>query len=888
MTPKVLEHSATTFETATVEPFHVKGKKDPIEAEALGAITGVKHRGLRRLPLTGRETEVKVLMDGLQAARTGRGTIVEISGIAGVGKSRLLQELHAASSDLTALNANCERYEASTPYFPFRNLLRQACGIELDADHQTAGVQLRDLVKRRSPSLLPWVPLLAVPIDAEVPETPETAALSSKFRRQRTHEAVRDFMRTILAVPTVATIEDVQWMDDASTALLQAIIESIAESPWLICVTRQPEKGGYGRGTKDPGDTIDLQPLDSDATYRLALTATEDTPMLQHRLMSLIEQSGGNPLFLLELLDHTEGTEELPDSVEALVSARIDRLDLELRRLLRYAAAIGVIFDPDLLAETAGDAVPEAHQPTSWDRLAEFIEPDHGELRFRHSLYRDVAYEGLPFRLRRQLHERIGTVIEAHSSDHPEEQAELLSLHFLRAENYDKAWRYSTIAGEEARSSYANVEAAEFYRRAQAAGRRLPNIPASEYARVSEALADVLELAGLYDESDRALQTARKSVEADVGWQARLMGKQGLLRERKGNLSHALKWFSRGLNLLEEEADRDARADLFINYAGVRFRQGRYATCIEWCERALEELDGSSNAKSKAHALHLLVTAYAHLNDPASESAGTEALSMYEQLGDLVGQANVLNNLGVRAYYQGHWDLALDYWTRGRAAREKAGDVVGAATQVNNVGEIYSDQGRYPEAAEMFRTALRVWRSAHFTVGIALATSNLGRLAARSGRHDEAEKTLREAIGLFEQQGAESFVAETMTRLAENYLLSGDPQNGIATIEATLARLSGEEAARVLMPNIRLLRAYALAQQQRWDEAIEQLTEAVRQAAEAHGDFEHALALHALCRVRQVSGIGTPEGCASEAHEIFTKLGVVNTPEVPLPAAADR
>ena len=262
VTPKVLEHSATTFETETVEPFHVKGKTDPIEAEALGVITGVKHRGLRRLPLTGREAEVKMLRDGLQSAHTGQGTIVEISGIAGVGKSRLLEELRDASSDFTALNSNCERYEASTPYFPFRDLLRQASGIDANDDHQAAGVQLRDLVERRAPSLLPWIPLLAVPLDAEVPETPETTALSSKFRRQRTHEAVRDFMRTILPAPTVATIEDVQWMDDASTALLQEIIESISETPWLICVTRQPEAGGYQReNRRTPATPSTCSPL---------------------------------------------------------------------------------------------------------------------------------------------------------------------------------------------------------------------------------------------------------------------------------------------------------------------------------------------------------------------------------------------------------------------------------------------------------------------------------------------------------------------------------------------------------------------------------------------------------------------------------------------------
>lgn len=886
VTPKVLEHSATTFETETVEPFHVKGKTEPIEAETVGAITGVKHRGLRRLPLTGREAEAQILTDGLQSARANRGTIVEISGIAGIGKSRLLEELHEASSDLTSLRASCERYEASTPYFPFRNLLRQVAGIDEDADHQAAGVQLQDLIKRRAPFLLPWVPLLAVPMDVEVAETPESTDLSSKFRRRRTHQAVRDFMRSILSSPTVTTIEDVQWMDDASADLLRELVGSVAETPWLICVTRQPEAGGYQREAGDPGETIDLQPLDSEAAYRLALAATEDSPMLQHRLKSLIEQSGGNPLFLLELLDHTEGTEDLPDSVEALVSARIDRLDLELRRLLRYSAVVGVTFDQELVAETAGDEVPEARQPTSWDRLSEFIEQDDGQLRFRHSLYRDVAYEGLPFRLRRQLHERIGSVIETRSGDHPEEQAELLSLHYLRGENFNKAWHYATLAGDEARGSYANVEAAEFFRRAQVAGRRLPEIPASEYARVCEALGDVLELAGLYDDADRALRDARRSVPEDPIWQARLMGKQGLLRERKGSLSHALQWFSRGLSLLEEEADRNARADLFINYAGVRFRQGRFAACIKWCERALEQLEGSSNTKSKAHALHLLVTAYAHLNNPTSESAGEQALAMYEQLGDLVGQANVLNNLGVRAYYQGKWDLALDYWTRGREAREKAGDVVGAATQVNNLGEIYSDQGRYDEAAEMFRTALRVWRSAHFPVGIALATSNLGRLAARSGNHEEAGDTLREAIDLFEQQGAESFIAETMTRLAENYVLAGDSQRGLDTIKATLDRLSGGEAAQVLMPAIRRVRAYALAQQQRWDEAIADLTEAVRQASEAHGDYEHALALDALCRVTTVSGIETPDNCAADAHRIFAQLDVVAIPEVPLPVVA--
>ena len=115
-----------------------------------------------------------------------------------------------------------------------------------------------------------------------------------------------------------------------------------------------------------------------------------------------------------------------------------------------------------------------------------------------------------------------------------------------------------------------------------------------------------------------------------------------------------------------------------------------------------------------------------------------------------------------------------------------------------------------------------------------------------------------------------------MTRLAENFVLAGDPQNAITTIEATLARLSGEEAAQVLMPTIRLIRAYAFAQQQRWDEAVAQLTEAVRQAADAHGDFEHALALDALCRVTRSPASTLRRVAPAKLDKIFTKLGVID------------
>jgi tetratricopeptide (TPR) repeat protein len=473
-------------------------------------------------------------------------------------------------------------------------------------------------------------------------------------------------------------------------------------------------------------------------------------------------------------------------------------------------------------------------------------------------------------------------VIERLAGDDPDAVAEFLATHYSLGANYEKAWRYAVVAGDKSRSRYANNEAAEQYRIAADVSRRIDDVTAEERLRVLEALGDVCETAGRYEEAERAYQDTRDLAGHDPEAQGRLMAKLGLIREKSGHLSVALRWFRRGLNLVTGSAAAgEAKVELSLAYGGVRFRQGRFRDTIAWCNRALEE--PAMTDKQRAHALYLLVTAYAHIGSPLADEAGREALEIYERIGDLVGTGNVLNNLGVHAYYRGDWDQALDLWSRSEEARRKSGDLIGATTSVNNLAEIYSDQGRYEEAAEMFRTALRVWRSAHFPVGIALATSNLGRLAARLGNHEKADETLREAIGLFEQQGAGSFVAEAMTRLAENYVLAGDSERGLDTIKATLDRLSGGEAAQVLMPTIRLVRAYALAQQHRWDEAIADLTEAVRQAVEAHGNFEHALALDALCRVTAVSGIKTPDSCAADAQRIFTQLGVVRTPEVPLP-----
>ena len=156
--------------------------------------------------------------------------------------------------------------------------------------------------------------------------------------------------------------------------------------------------------------------------------------------------------------------------METLLTSRIDRLDPADRLLLRYASVVGPRFDVDLLEEILVDEPVEPGDLERWQRLSEFVERETSEtLRFRHDLFRAMAYEGLSFRRRREIHGKVGAALEGRGGD-----AALLSLHFLEAGEHEKAWRYSVEAGRRAQAQHANVVAAELYGRALAAADQLP------------------------------------------------------------------------------------------------------------------------------------------------------------------------------------------------------------------------------------------------------------------------------------------------------------------------------------------------------------------------------------------------------------------------------
>ena len=524
-----LTRGGGSFEATELEPLSLKGKAEPVQAFVLGELLAAPERpepstAQDELPFVDRERERAVLGASVAPVRMGFGTLVELVGEPGIGKSRLAQELRENCADMRQIELRCAQYEASTPYYPFRPFLRSLLDVQLNGGGGHNRTVLGERLQQIDEELVPWAPLLAAPLDVEVESTPEVEALDPSFWRARLHGVMGTLLGQLLDSPTLLVFDDVHWMDDASSELLRYLGTQLPTRPWLACTTRRPGEDGFAAATGTPplpALTLRLEPLPEDDAKALAVAAAGDRRLTEDEVAALMERAAGNPLFLQRLAsvgEKTDEAEELPETVEALVATRIDQLGPGDRALLRWASVLGVSFSGSLIAEVLEDDAEVGAASEAWERLGEFVERDPdvpGAFRFRHALIRDAAYEGLSYKRRRELHGRVAEVIEQQQGERPEEAAELLSLHYYNAGRWPEAWKYSRLAGDLARDVYANVDAARFYERAIEASAHIKDLEDGELASTWRSLGEVRDAAGDYPGALEALKAAAKLLKND-------------------------------------------------------------------------------------------------------------------------------------------------------------------------------------------------------------------------------------------------------------------------------------------------------------------------------------------------------------------------------------
>lgn len=875
--PAVLEYARTRYDTTPEGPYVFKGKAQPQVVYRVGEELGPREVADREsLSFLGRDDELAELRAHVEAVADGRGGVVTLVGAAGLGKSRLVREAMRGADRLKVAEMHAEPYGASNTYRVVRDPFRAFLGLG-NGPSTTLAERLLHTVRSNAPHLEPFIPLLGDALQLDVPMTPQVESIAPRFRADRTADVVIELTEAVHTGPLVIAAGDMHWADAASAHLLSRIAEATRSHPWLLISVRRDQEGGFDT---EIGPRISIGPLSDEVVRRLTIEATAAAPLRPHEIDLVVSRASGSPLFVGELIAAAQelgSLDAVPASLQGTLAAQVDALDPLSRRVLSYASVLGRSFRRVVLEELLRQEGLELDSATI-THLSRFIEAD-GPLRYRfkNGLVCDVVYDSLAYRSRARLHLEAGQAFETLSTDLTLDAA-MLSFHFSNAGDNERAYRYATLAAERADRAYAAAEAAVHYERAVEAARRVAQVDDAERRRLLVALGDARQHAGMFDAALDAYSRAVALARDDALERAEIHLRRARVRELSGAFPLALGETSRGRKIasaVSGTASEAVQARALAYAAVIRGHQERSAEAWRAGMAAIAIAERCGEHSALARANHAIFLAGRWRGDDDTASYAQRALDLYEEVGDLAGQADMANNLGIIAYYDGRWDDTLDLYRQAVDADVRMGNLLGAAITEANIGEVLVNQGHLDEAEPRLRDAARVLRASHsFAAGF--VEMHLGRLLSARGDYAAAEGILRSGVEELRAMGRGATAYEMALHLADCLVRSGRPQEGLDVIaEASLGTsgsLSIFDAARAVTT------ARALIEMGSEDKAMATILDGVHTARAQALEFDLGRLLLLAGRIGPPFDprLGTTEP-VEEAHDLFNRLGVVST-----------
>lgn len=531
-------HRATrhVFDYEERPSIDAKGKSAPVRVwEPREARVSIGERALGDAPLVGRERELALLRAAFDSARAElEPRLVTLVGVPGIGKTRLVRELErsvrAADERAVWLEGRSLPYGEGASFRSLAELVESYAGV-LETDSAAgAEAKLRRAVETLT-SDEPDARWLAGHLRALLGLGGESSTRDDA--RAETLVAWRRFFELVASQgPLVLALDDLHWADDTVLAFVEELVTRAGAAPLLVLATartelldRVPE---WGRASTRM-ETISLAPLTDDDTLRLVRSLAVDLDLEEERQEALLRRAAGNPLYAEEFVRMGAGDAgaALPESIQALIAARLDALALDETELLQDAAVLGQTFWADALTHVSGVSRDRVEEMLDTLRRREFVQSssatDAVEHGFRHPLIREVAYERIPRARRAERHLLAAEWVESLHSDRSEGHAELLAHHYVQALDYarrsggalgdlpDRAARALREAGDRARAVHAIEMAAEHYRQALSLV-----TDDRERGELALALAEVQLRSGELEEAHAALDTTIELARAEA------------------------------------------------------------------------------------------------------------------------------------------------------------------------------------------------------------------------------------------------------------------------------------------------------------------------------------------------------------------------------------
>jgi predicted ATPase len=792
---------APFFETSAVATTPMKGKATLVDAYRIVGKSEIHTRfeaSAQRgfTPYTGRERELATLHSCLEKALAGQGQLVTLMGEAGVGKSRLLYEFRHRLDrhQVTVVQGWCHASGITTSYLPFLEVLRRGLGLR---DEDPPAVLLEKAVANISAvdaSLEYYLPLylhlLSIPSDY---------ALPAHLQGEELQYAIREALAALPTLnaqrrPTVLILEDWHWADEASDAALQHLMGVIAQSRLLVMITYRPDY--QPRWSHLSFHTsVSLHPLNVMQTEAIS-TAVFGVGELPPGLGALIyARTGGNPFFVEEVcrslreegivaledgravLTRALETLTLPDTVQAIIRTRLDRLDADAKHVVRLASVIGRAFGRRLLDRLYMGQAPLTQVLDTLKGL-EIIQQTRvlpeAEYMFTQVLTQEVAYETLLLQRRKVLHGLVGEAIETLYPDRLAEQVDLLQHHFSRAENWSKAVHYGRQAAEKAERVSQFHEAVTLLEQIRTWLLWLPDDQGRQECLIDillqqEHLHSVLgqreQQQGLITESFALLQPTDSR-----GHLAEAYVRQGDLSIQLGRFDEAERAIHEALSLRRSLSDAAGESATLKSLGYLRLHQGLYDEALACNEAALAIDRQRGDAAAIATDLTNLGAVLRHLGDyDRALACLDEALQLCETTQDLGALGRTLYHIaqtqrrigdfeGALAYYQRFYDICV-------STRNKAAQVLVLAA----MAAVYWEQGKTDDSLHLYRDAAQLARDIRFAQALSQVLRTLSELLLVLNEPAEALPYLLESAAVFANLQEPEKAAESWNKVASIY-----------------------------------------------------------------------------------------------------------------------
>jgi class 3 adenylate cyclase/tetratricopeptide (TPR) repeat protein len=481
------------FEFLPLGKMEIKGKKKPQEAYELiragdekTRLKALAARGLTKF--AGRKNSMAALKDPFERVLTGSGQVVGIAGEAGVGKSRLLLEFinQLPQEKFICLEGRCLRYGESILYMPILEILRSYFDIKEDDNDDIINRKINEQTNALDEKLVNCI----APIQELLTQSTEDEsylALDPRQKREKTFESLRElFITESRNKPLMLVFEDVHWIDKTSEEYLDYLIGAIANSHIMLVILYRSEYT-HPWASKSYYTKIGLTQLRPASSNQMVTALLKKGKAATELKQLILNRSSGNPLFMEEITNsllesgsiHKFGRQlvlntkasdiHLPDTIQGIIAARLDRLDDRLKYTMQVASVIGREFTFRILQALTGthDEIKSClHHLQGLELIYEkSLFPDL-EYTFKHALTQEVAYNSLLQKRRKEIHRKIALAIEALFADRLETLFEIMAYHYSKSGELVKAYQYLKLSGEKATKKFSNWEAFQFYKTA--------------------------------------------------------------------------------------------------------------------------------------------------------------------------------------------------------------------------------------------------------------------------------------------------------------------------------------------------------------------------------------------------------------------------------------